>query len=199
MSRAGSTKGKYIIIVSAPVIDENNNFNGVLAAAILVSDLVDFHLNDIKVLDSSNLYLISSSGEVIYSDQQNLLGQNFEQIFADDFLGKKKVLDIISTELKSDSESKIKIAIPSDTDNTKLTPYLISASPVNLNGDNWKVVISVPEKDLNIFTYNFFNKQIFVVFIVVTLFILVTLRASRNSGYQEAVVDEHKIHDIKPN
>ena len=58
-------------------------------------------------------------------------------------------------------------------------------------------MVSVPEKDLNVFTFNFFNKQILAIFIVVTLFILITLRASRNSGYKEAIIDEHKIHKIK--
>ncbi len=163
----------------------------------MVSDLVELHLNDIKILDSSKLYLISSSGEMIYSDQADFVGKNFINIFDSDFLGKEKVLEIIFNELKSEDETKVKLAMPYGEGIFKLTPYLISASPVKLDDQLWKVVISVPEKDLNVFTFNFFNKQILAIFIVVTLFILITLRASRNSGYKEAIIDEHKIHKIK--
>ena len=197
ISRSGSSKGEYIVTVTAPTINVDGKFDGAVAVAILVSDLVKFHLTDIKVLDSGRLYLISSNGEMIFSDQEDLVGQRFDQIFATDFLGREKVLEIIGSELSSKEESKIKIALPNGDSAFKLTPYLISASPVNLSDQLWKVVISVPEKDLNVFTYNFFNKQILAVFVVVTMFILLTLKYSKDVGYDQAVVDEHKIHSIK--
>lgn len=197
VSKAGSTKGKYIVTVTAPVIDEVGRFDGAIVSAILVSDLIKFHLNDLKVLDSSKLYLVSSNGEIIYSDQDDLEGQNFDQLFALDFLGKEKILEILHRELESVNESKIKIALPEGDNTFRLTPYLISASLVNLNDQLWKVVISVPEKDLNVFTFNFFSKEIIAIFVVVTLFILLTLKLSKNAGYDQAVTDEHKIHNIK--
>lgn len=197
ISRSGSSKGDYIVTVTTSIIDDNDNFDGAVVVAILVSDLVKFHLNDIKVLDSSKLYLVSSSGEMIFSDQEDLVGQRFDQIFANDFLGRDKILEIISSELKSQEETKIKIALPNGDSGFKLTPYLISASPVNLSDQHWKLVISVPEKDLNVFTFNFFNKQILAVFAVVTVFILLTLKYSKAVGYDQAVVDEHIKHGIK--
>ena len=196
ISKVGSSKDKYIVTVSVPVLDEKNNFNGVLVSAILVTDLVDLHLDNLKVLDSSKLYLVSNNGEMIYSDQEDLVGHNFKDIFTSDFLGKEKVLQIISSELKSEAETKVKIALPNGEEASKLSPYLISASPVKLEDQLWKVVISVPEKDLNVFTFNFFNKQILAVFAAVTVFILLTLRYSKDAGYDQAVVDEHQKHNI---
>lgn len=112
ISKIGATKGKYIITVSSPIIDENDKFGGVVTAAILVDDLVDIHIDNLKVLESSMIYLVSSDGEIIYSDREGLNGKNFKDIFGTDFLGKQKVLEIISNELKKDDESKIKLAIP---------------------------------------------------------------------------------------
>lgn len=197
ISKIGPTKDKYIITISSPVIDQNEKFNGVVTSAILVEELINIHLEDIKVLNSSKIYLVSSNEEIIYSDNNELTGKEIKDIFNTEFLGKKKILEILSIETRKDDETKIKLAIPNLDNGFGIESYFISASPIVLGDNLWKVVISVPEKDLNVFTYSFFNKQIVAVFFVVTVFILLTLRASRSSGYQEAVDDEHKKHNIQ--
>lgn len=195
ISKVGTSKDKYIVTIATPIFVDNH-FDGVLSIAVLLSDLTKSYLENLKVLDSGETYLVTSDGEILYSEQSGLTGENIKNIFKSDFIGKEKILNIISNELKLNEETKLNLAFPNFDNNFKLEPYLISASPILVSDNLWKVVVSVPEKDLHIFTYNFFNKQIIAIFIVVTLFILLTLRASRNSGYNEAVIDEHKKHNI---
>lgn len=195
LSKIGETRGKYVITIASPVID-GGIFEGVVVSAVVVSELVEKHLNDIKVLDTSNIHLITSSGEVVYSDYQNISDKSVREIFDIDFLGKRKLIEIFVTELKKDGETKISLVLPNIENNYSLEEYLVTASPINLNGNLWKLIISVPQKDLNVFTYSFFNKQIIAVFLVVSVFIVITLKASRDSGYDQAVKDEHIKHNI---
>lgn len=196
ISKIGASEGKYIVPVSSPII-RNGEFDGVVTTAILLSDLASAYLDNIEVLDSSTIYLVTSDGEIIYSDYKDLTRKSFKEIFPNEFLGKDKILEIIGNELKSNGETKIKIAIPNFDKSFKLEPYLISASPITISDNLWKVVVSVPEKDLMVFTYSIFNKQVAIIFVVVTLFIILTLRASRNMGYKDAVIEEHRIHNIE--
>lgn len=195
VSKIGASKGQFIITVASPII-KNNDFDGVVVTAILVSDLANAYLSNLKVLDSSKIYILTDYGKVIYSEQPEFLGLDFRDLFKSEFLGKEKVLQIIDEELKKNSETKISLAIPNFDNGFKIEPYLISSAPISLTNNLWKIIISVPEDDLLIFTYSFFNSQIIAVFVVVTIFILLTLRASRDMGYDQAVVDEHKKHGI---
>jgi C4-dicarboxylate-specific signal transduction histidine kinase len=195
ISKIGSSKGQYIVTIASPIL-RNGKFDGVVVSAILLSELTNTYLGNLKVLDTSNLYLITSDGIVVYSDQSDLAGLNFSEIFKDDFLGKDKIIEWIGQELSMPTETKAEVALPNYSNNLKLEPYLISGAPVALTNDLWKIVITLPEKDLFVFTYSIFGKQVLTIFVVVTLFIIVTLKASRNSGYQEAVIDEHKKHGI---
>lgn len=197
ISKIGASKGHYIITITSPIIDLNGEFNGAVTTAVLLSDLANAYLSNLKVLESSRIYLVRQEGEIIYSDYPKLTGQNFKDIFKSDFLGKETVLKIISDELESASESKLKLAIPNFQNGFNLEPYLLSFSPISLTNNLWKVVVVTPEKDLLMFTYNSLNKQVVAVFIVAVIFILLTLRSSRNSGYGQAVVDEHKEHNIR--
>lgn len=196
LSKIGASKGQYIVTIASPVVTKGG-FDGVVVAAVLLSDLTNAYLGNLKVLDTSNIYLITDTGILIYTDQPGLIGLNFKEIFKDDFLGKNKILELISEEISSSKETKVEIVLPNQNNYSKLEPYLISGAPISLTNDHWKVIISLPEKDLFVFTYSVFGKQVMTIFVVVTLFILLTLRASRNSGYQDAVIDEHKKHGIK--
>jgi len=195
LSKVGASKGKYVVIVATPLVT-NGEYKGVVAIAVLLSDINGDYLDNLKVLESNKTYLVTSTGEIIYSDSLGLTGSNIKEAFKNNFIGKTKILEILSNDLESDSETKLKLALPNMNNNSKLEPYLISTAPIKISDNLWKVVVSVPEKDLFVFRYSFFNKQVVAIFIVVTIFILLTLRASRNSGYSEAVVDEHKRHGI---
>lgn len=197
ISRRGPTKDGYIIPVVASTLLADKKFNGVLVTAVSLSNLSRDYLNDLKILETSKAYLVTSDGEIIYADYPELTGKNIKDIFANNFLGKDKILEIFIDNLKKDEESKFNLAIPNLQNNSKLESYLISASPIHIYGQLWKVVVVTPEKSLLAFTYSILNSQILVVFVIFVVFILLTLRISKNSGYQEAVTDEHKIHNIK--
>ena len=195
VSKIGASKGHYIIPVSSPII-RDGKFDGVVTSAITLSDLTKSYLTDIKALDKGKIYLIVDDGEIVYSDDREFITKNYKDIFPKEFIGRDKVFSIIDSQLGETKEANIQMALPNFDNKFKLESYLISAAPVQLTGNLWKVVIAIPEKDLQVYTYSIFNKQIFAVFIVVTLFILLTLRASRNVGYNTAVVDEHKLHHL---
>lgn len=196
VSGVGETKGKYVVTIATPVI-ASGKFNGAVVSAVIVSELVQKHLDGIKVLGTSNIYFVSSNGEVIYSELQDISGMNFKDIFKNDFIGKEKIIEIMGNEIAKNDETKIKLALPNFDNNYRIEPYLVTASPINFDGGMWKVIMSVPQKDLNVFTYNFFNKQIIAVFVLVVLFIVITLKVSHDSGYEQAIIEEHKRHNIK--
>ena len=196
ISRRGPSKDTYVIPVAASTFSEDKKFNGVLVTAIPLSDLARDYLENLKILDTSKVYLVTSKGEIIYADYPDLTGKYVKDIFVSDFLGKSKVLEILFDCLGKDEESKLNLAIPSFENNFKLEPYLISSSPIHISDQLWKVVVVTPEKSLLVFTYKIFNSQILALFIIFVVFIFLTLRISKNSGYQEAVVDEHQKHNI---
>lgn len=196
ISRRGATKGEYIIPIAVAMFTEDNKFDGVLTSAIPLSTLSEIYLDNIKILDSSNLYIVTSEGTVIYSENQLLLGKKYQEIFENDFLGKAKVFEIIDNNLKKDGESKFNLVLPNIDQNFDIEPFLISVSPINFTDQNWKVALITPEKDLKIFTYNTYNKQVVAVFVITFLFIILTLRSLKNSGYNEAVIDEHIKHNL---
>ncbi len=195
VSKTGGSEGKYIVTVATPMINDDK-FEGVIDVAILLSDLTTYYIDNTKVLDSSKVYLVVSDGTIIYSDSQDFAGKNFNELFENNFIGKELILNLISDELKKNEDTKIKLALPNFDKNYKLEPYLISASHIHASDNIWKVVVTTPEKDLLIFTYSVFNKQIIAIFIVVSLSILLTLRASKQSGYDQAVIDEHNKHNL---
>ena len=194
VAKLGPAKGKYIVAVSSPLFS-NNHFNGVLTIAIPLSELTQKYIQNLKVLDSSRVYLITKEGEIIYSDRPELTGKNIQNMFNFDFLGKDKVVETFLSELQRPDETKLKLAMP-NFENNKLESYLISAVPISVSDQLWKLVVVTPEKDLLMFTYKTFRTQMLGTFIIVAIFIALTLRMSRDSGYHEAVVDEHKIHKI---
>lgn len=196
LSKGGITRGKYVITIVSPII-KNDKFDGAVVSAIQLSDFASTYINNLKLLSSSKLYIVTSEGNIVYSDDEEFLGKNFMDIFTMDFIGKKTVLSVISSELKKDNETTIRLAIPNFQNGFKLEPYIIAAAPINMNGVMWKVIISVPEKDLLVYSFNLLNKQLLATFIVVTIFIALTLRVSRNIGYTQAVEDEHKKHHIE--
>jgi len=77
-----------------------------------------------------------------------------------------------------------------------LNPYFISASPIHVSDQIWKVVTVTSERSLLAFNYKMYNIRVVLLFIVTAFFIGVTLRISRNAGYKNAVKDEHKLHNI---
>lgn len=196
ISKRGPSKGTFIIPIATAIFDADKKFNGVLASAVPLINLSKNYLNDIKILDNSQIYLITGDGVVMYSDDQKLLGKNYTEILDQDFLGKDKVFSIISQKLNENDESKFGLVIPNLSNKSVLEPYLISMAPIHVNDQIWKMVAITSQKELNKFAYDSLSKQVIIVFVVAALFVGIALRYSRNSGYHEAVSNEHKIHGI---
>ncbi len=196
ISRRGPSKGTYIIPVAVSLLSIDKKFNGVLVIGIPLSDLSRDYLNNMKISDSSKIYLVTNTGKIVYSDQPELAGKNFKDIFETDFLGKNKIIEILMSELEKNGESKLGLSVPNFQNDFILEPYLISAAPIQVSGQLWKVAVVTPETSLIAFTYKIFNSQILAVFIIATLLITLTLRIAKDTGYQEAVKTEHEIHNI---
>lgn len=196
ISKVGASKNKYALPIVTPVFSKEGKFNGAISVSILLSDVTVSYLDNLKVLDSSKVYLVAGNGEIIYSDYFELVGKNVKSIFENYFLGKERIIEIINENLKSDEESKLKLAIPNFQNKFILEPYLISTAPIHISDQLWKVVVVTPETSLVAFTYKIFKNQILAVFIIATLLIIITLRIAKNIGYQEAVKAEHKLHKI---
>ncbi|MEK7168926.1 MAG: cache domain-containing protein [Patescibacteria group bacterium] len=196
VSKRGPNKDTYIVPVATSLFSVDNKFNGVLIIGISLSNLSKDYLNNPKILDSTKIYLVTNSGEIIYSDYPELIRKNFKDVFTNNFLGKNKVMEIILDNLKKNDESKLELAIPGFGSNFRLEPYLISVSPIHISDQLWNLVMITPEKDLNVFTYKIYSRQIFILFVVFVVFIALTIKVFRKSDYEEAVKNEHKIHGI---
>ncbi|WKZ25588.1 MAG: cache domain-containing protein [bacterium] len=195
VSKLGSSKGKYILPIASPVV-KSDNFDGVVVVAVVLSDLVEHYINGLEILESSDYYLVTNRGEIIYSTIPSLIGYKLEDLLANKFLGSQIIYDLIREEMASEGDTVLNLAIPNSDRSHKLEPYLVNASTIKLADRNWKLVTTTPENDLKAFTFNFYSNQILVIFITVAIFIMLTLRASKQTGYDQAVEDEHQRHNL---
>ena len=187
ISRLGTSKGKFIVLISSPVV-ENGEFKGVLAGAALLSDVPGYFLEPLKISPATRIYLLDDSGVILSSGVPQLIGVNYiDYLASNPFLGSVATVPTFKKALASKEEGKIDIALQDET-NQKLTRYLIAYTPLLLNGDerHWLLAVATPAEDALVYMGPIYARQ-FVAIIVAFLAVLALgIRLAKVIAYREA-------------
>lgn len=198
ISRLGASKGKYIVVVAAPIVDEGGVFKGLVAASVILEELTDQYIGHLKISGDTRIYLIDNSGVIIASPFERLTGINYlDNILKSNLPGSRKTYEILKNSLASNDEGKMDIALPDETKNGLLTRFLIAKSPINIGGRHWILAIATPASDALAYLAPFYFKDLAVVGVAFLAFLIISIRIAKVVGYKEAVETEHKEHKIK--
>lgn len=197
VSRLGASKGKYIVVVATPTVDEDG-VKGLVAASVILEELTDQYISPLKISDDTRIYLIDDSGVIIASPFERLIGMNYlDNILKSDIPGSGKIYEILKNSLASNDEGKMDIALPDETKNGLLTRFLIAKSPINIEGNHWILAIATPASDALAYLAPFYFRDLAVVGVAFLAFLIISIRIAKVVGYREAVETEHKEHKIK--
>lgn len=75
ISRAGASKGKYILVVSYPLY-KKNDFDGLLGIVILLDKLQEIYVSPLRTEKPARSFIVDSQGDVIVSEDEQLVGTN---------------------------------------------------------------------------------------------------------------------------
>ncbi len=157
--------GNRIISVAVPVVDQKDQFKGVLQSNVLVDSLAN-SLGQLKVADTGFVFLISNTGELIYHPREEMIGKVVFDLDISDTTRK------VYEEMLTKDEGSF---IYTDEQNVeKIAAYSIVPST------QWRVVAMAPSKEVFI-ELNRTNRLILIV-IAVTL-VFVTLVAMFAANY----------------
>ncbi|ABR49984.1 methyl-accepting chemotaxis sensory transducer [Alkaliphilus metalliredigens QYMF] len=71
--------GNKQIVVAVPVLDQDNNFNGLIASYVRLDALSDT-VGKIEIADTGFGFLLSSNGDFIYHPDQDIIGENYSNV-----------------------------------------------------------------------------------------------------------------------
>ena len=75
ISRAGTSKGKYILVSSYPLYNKND-FDGLLGIVILLDKLQEIYVLPLRTEKPARSFIVDSQGDVIVSEDTQLVGTN---------------------------------------------------------------------------------------------------------------------------
>lgn len=176
VSRVGLTKGQYVIPITVPVFDNNGKFDGAIVCVVSLRKLIDTYIKPLRVSDKTDVYMINSKAELIFSTVPEFMGISLTEITENfSFSGEKKVQEMFMAEFaKPTDEGKLDIEIPDMDQKGRLVRHLITYSGIDIGSSSdskWYLVISTPASDAFIFAGIFYKDQLvsFIYFITVML------------------------------
>lgn len=187
ISRVGTTKGKYIVLVATPVIRENK-FQGVMAGSVLLPELSEYYLNSLKISEGTRIYLLDQDGVILASARQQLIGINYiNYLNSEPFLGAKAAAPSLKRALEDKDEGKIDIVLQEET-NKILTRYLIAYTPIKTDGEerHWVLAVATPVDDALIYMGPIFARQIVAMVLVFLAVLALGIRLAKVIAYREA-------------
>lgn len=202
VSWMGASKGKYIVVVAAPVV-ANGEFQGVLAAAVILSEVTDTYLTPLKISEKSQIYLVNREGILLSTTQNELVGQGFIQYVEDNpFPGSsilvKNLKELLASAFER-GEGKFNYLRNSPEDKKTIKRWLLAYSGVDFGGkgleqpegissQRWILGVETPAEDALVFFGPFsalqiasFVKAVLVVISFSALLILAVRVAQRNA------------------
>jgi hypothetical protein len=190
----GPAKGKYIIVVSTPVMDEGGKFRGVLASGILIEKLPEKFLSHILEKKGAYVYMVQDDGTFIYTSRADLIGENMVDFIKNHpFLGYRKITDKLEGVLGSGEEGKFDFYIPKNIRGVfPLERRLIAYSPIKIEGKLWYLAVSYPFSETFVFIKPFAFRGALFLLISYSLLLLYSARMARLRGRQEASSSNNK-------
>lgn len=191
--RSGTVQNSYLLTLSTPIF-KDGSFDGIFVATVLLNDLTKSYLNDMKISDATEIYVIANNGNIIYSDKfEELVGKNvFAYLGDNSFLGSKYIKAEVQKALESKKEGKTRIVYPK-SDKEGLSERLIAYAPIDLANDQlWYLVVSTPLEDALIFMAPFYTRQIILTSLIFVAILIYSVRFSKMVGFREGHNLYHK-------
>ena len=187
VSRLGASSGKMIIPIASPII-RKGEYEGVLTAAVILSDLTDSFLNPLRISDNSEAYLIKNDGEIIYADRfSEAVGKNvFSYLGDNSFLGSKYIKTEVQKVLADNKEGKMKAVYPKFGNSEGFSERLVAYAPIDLkDGQLWYLAVSTPIEDALVFMGPFYSRQILLTIFIFIAILIYAVRFSKLQGFKE--------------
>ena len=202
IEKFGTVKAKPLVPVATAVY-EGDEFKGVLIATVVFSELTKTYLDPLKISQETRLYLIDSSGNMLYAPYEKFVGANyFDYLASVDFKGKEYAVEQLWKAVATPEEGKIDVFLPNEVTG-KLERFLISHSPVNYQGEkHWTLAVASPMNTALVFFPQFLTHQVgvlvFIVFVVVALsaIAILAIRLAQREAYYDGFTRgrDHRIH-----
>ncbi len=184
----------YVVPVASPIVDEEGNFNGVLAFGVSIDQLTDDYMSHLKISDKTEIYITKHDGSFIYAPTEELLGENlFEFIEEHPFLGSEIIIEKLKERLENVQEGKLEVAYPENVGTaSSLKARLVAYSPVFVKDREWILVVATPTEDALISTTPIYFRQAVFVLITFLAFLGFSVRFAKVYGYKEAMKELQK-------
>lgn len=143
---------KYLVPISVPVLDSNDQVIGIVVATFYISDIANNYMKPLRISDDTDMVILDQSGNIISSLYQQIVGQNIFEFFNNyPFVGDKIIIPHLKEYLSLAQEQKLDLVFPDMVD-LSLNRSLIASSPILLdNSQMWHLIIVTPIKDALIF------------------------------------------------
>jgi len=193
LSRAGETRGKYIIPIAAPIFDSGGKFKGVVTAAVLMSDLARDYITPLQISSQSRSYLVAENGEVWFGSVGDFAGKNVLDELTGSFLGSDVLRSKAEGALNSHTEGKMEVALPSFGGGATWQTYLVAWSPLTLGPKSGYLVLVTPKRDALVYARPLYVRQIGMLFVVFAAILIISIRVAKLNTRAE----EHQEHHIQ--
>ncbi|MBM7541241.1 methyl-accepting chemotaxis protein [Amphibacillus cookii] len=169
--------GNEQIVVAVPLLDQNNNFNGLIASYVGLNVFSDT-VGKISFAETGFGFLMSDQGNIIYHPDDNISGENYEnldlneetlQAFEEDILGEESGFVTYTDNLGDE-----KIAAFSTVDKT-----------------GWRIVVSAPTSEVYAEAQAVAQSSAFIIVIVVLLVIVIAVFSANMLAKPIVQVSKH--------
>lgn len=152
--------GAKIIAIAVPILDDSNNFVGIIQSNISVKALEN-NIGTVKIADTGYAYLSNSDGTIIFEKDSNRIGRTYKE-----FSQHPSKIEAFDNEILVKDSGVIQYK---EDDGTKMVGAF---STVPSTG--WKVVVAAPTKEVYADTYF----SIFVIVLLILVAIILVLVVS---------------------
>lgn len=183
LPRGGYAEGEYVIPVAVPVVRDGEKV-GVLLGDVRISKLTVEYFDQIGIYDESIVYFLREDGEIMFSDQADLIGVNVYQS-----LDEQKIVgrELIKEELEKAFEvgEGYKVMVVPTLSDGRFVNQVGSYAAVNLDGDRALMILVTPQDKILGERGNMYIRRMIVVLIAFASLLIFGIRIAKTVGYFE--------------
>lgn len=195
LSRVGVSKGKHVITIVSPMIDEDG-FKGAVTTGILLPDLTGQYLEPLKISEDTQVHLLNSEGNWLDPARHSeSAGTNIiEYLEENPYPGSEELLKDLKLVLYEPDEVKLSTFPVIDGEITNAS-FLAAASPLDVNKEpglenkHWFLVVATPKSDALKFSGTFYLSGslglVFALFVTLGILttLMITVRVTQRNAY----------------
>jgi hypothetical protein len=193
VARAGSNKGKWVVVLITPIVSTDGSFSGGIYASIRLEDLTTGYIDALKVTPTTVGYVIDENGMVLSGQPEDLVGTNIKEYAQrEKWKGYETYLNIIDQAVKK--QEGVGDYFFAGTDKN-VKRWVTGYAPAQVDGDTIMIITAVPfEWTLSLITDFYKNQIIWLVFLIsmgtLIAFLWISgLYLARYDGYNHGLKD----------